>query len=725
MLQPFRKLAKFSSSPFGAKMVLIFWLVTLVLLSLFLPSAKDYAGTSSEGSVSGDRLSEIAAEVNAEEFSSDDDGIPALLVFHHEKALNAEDREKISELSKWLASEHKPAHVVSALPYHHFPAEIQNQMYSEDETTMLFHVSLERGLEASEANETLAQIRNEVEAIGLTDIQFEITGPAAIAADTTALFQNADFVLMLATIVLIFVILIAIYRSPLLAIMPLLIAGMVYGVVDRLLGLAGKNDWFAVDSSAFSIMLVLLFAIITDYSLFVFSRYKEELQKQESKYESMKEAIHHVSEPIFLSGGTVLLAMLTLFVTVFEPYNHFAPVFSVAVVIILLAGLTLIPSIFALLGRKAFWPSIPKINEKTKKQSKYWIKVSEIVTKKASLITSSLLLLLAVAAFNTTTINFSFNLMKSFPEDISSRQGFEILADHFPEGQLAPVSVILKSDEQLDLDEPFYKQVNSLRAELEKVEGVSIVSPKITEEMIAGEANLPRNFLAEEEKAIKFELILEQNPFEMEALETVQTLRELEETLLESHQFSTDNFSLHYAGQTAEQLDVKEMNERDMIFLFSSVILLLTVILIFQFKSFLLPLIMMATILLTYVASLGISWWIFENLLGYEAISYRIPVYTFIFMVALGIDYSIILISRIREQASHFAWKEAIQQGVAKTGSVIASAGLILAATFAVLMTQPLQELFLFGFTMAVGILLTTFITSTIFLPAVLMLLRK
>src|SRR5699024_2472587 len=121
------------------------------------------------------------------------------------------------------------------------------------------------------------------------------------------LFQNADIVLMLATIGLIFLILIVIYRSPLLAITPLIIAGLVYAVVDRILGLAGKYDLFSVDSSAVSIMLVLLFAVLTDYSLFVFSRYREELRKQESKYESMQEAIHHVSEPIFFSGGTVFL----------------------------------------------------------------------------------------------------------------------------------------------------------------------------------------------------------------------------------------------------------------------------------------------------------------------------------------------------------------------------------------------------------------------------------
>src|SRR5690625_4318546 len=236
-------------------------------------------------------------------------------------------------------------------------------MNSEDETTFIFNVAMKDGIDSDEANEALDTIRDKVDAIGLDDLQFEVTGPAGISADTIALFKNADFVLMIATIGLIFIILIVIYRSPLLAIMPLLIAGIVYGVVDRILGLAGKNEWFPVDGSAVSIMLVLLFAVLTDYSLFVFSRYREELRKRESKYEAMDEAIYHVSEPIFFSGGTVLLAMLTLFTTVFEPYNHFAPVFSMAVVVILIAGLTLIPSIFALMGRRAFWLFIPKVEE--------------------------------------------------------------------------------------------------------------------------------------------------------------------------------------------------------------------------------------------------------------------------------------------------------------------------------------------------------------------------
>src|SRR5699024_5549566 len=227
--------------------------------------------------------SEVAKEVLDKEFPTDE-GMPALLVFYDEGKLTDTHREKITELSEWFESEDKPDYVASALPYHMFPEEIQDQMYSEDGTTLIFNIAMEDGIESNEANEALDEIRKKVSSIGLEDLQFEITGPAGISADTIALFQNADFVLMLATIALIFIILIVIYRSPLLAITPLIIAGIVYGVVDRILGLAGKNQWFPVDGSAVSIMLVLLFAVLTDYSLFVFSRYREELRKRESKY---------------------------------------------------------------------------------------------------------------------------------------------------------------------------------------------------------------------------------------------------------------------------------------------------------------------------------------------------------------------------------------------------------------------------------------------------------
>ncbi|MFE8698342.1 MMPL family transporter [Cytobacillus sp. FJAT-53684] len=724
MLKPFRQLVNYTSSQKGVKVTILAWIFAVVLLSIFAPSAKEFEVNSKEGSMDGNKPSEIAQQILIEQFPSTD-GLPALLVFHRDGKISEQDMDKIKELSEWLGSDEKPKQIISTLPFHTLPPNVQKQMYSENESTLLINLSLEPDLESSETLAVMETIKEKVKAINMEGMQFEITGPAGISADTVSLFKSADFVLMLATVALIFILLIIIYRSPLLAITPLIIAGIVYGVVDRILGIAGKNEWFTIDSSAVSIMLILLFAVLTDYSLFVFSRYREELKKQESKYASMQEAISHVSEPIVFSGGTILLAMLTLFVTIFKPYNHFAPVFSVAVIVILIAGLTLIPSIFALMGRKAFWPFIPKVEKEKNTKSGIWFAISKQVMKKPGLLSGILLIILLIGVFNFTSIQYSFNLLKSFPEDMPSRQGFELLEENYPAGQLAPVTVLIQSEEEFPMDAAFFNKVNQLVTKLSDESNIVSATPIIQDEMMKDQQMQPRNYLAETHKTVRLQFILDSNPYEKEALDTIQRLRDSEVSLLKDSGFSTADVKLHFAGQSAQQLDVNHMNQRDMIVLFSLVTVLLTIILGFQTKSFLMPILMMATILLSFFSTMGFGWWIFKHLMGYDAISYRLPVYAFVFMVALGIDYNIMLVSRIKEEATKLPWKEAVGKGVAITGGVISSAGLILAATFAVLMTQPLQELFLFGFTMAFGILLDTFLIRGVFLPSILILTGK
>jgi len=724
MFNPLQRLVKFSSSKRGAKVVLLLWIAAVIVLSIFAPSSKDYSVSSKEGSVKNDTPSAIANQVIKEQFPSKE-GLTGLLVFHRDDKLTDKDREKITEVSQWLSSEEKPKYVESTLPFHQFPKPVQDQMFSKDGTTLLLNFTLKEGSDSHDANATIKVMNDKLTQLKLGTLQAEITGPAGISSDTISIFQNADFVLMLATIVLIFVLLLVIYRSPLLAVIPLVIAAIVYQVVDRVLGLGGKNDWFVLDSSAISIMLVLLFAVLTDYSLFIFSRYREELKNFSSKYSAMGEAIHHVSEPILFSGGTVLLSVLTLFTTVFMPYNHFAPVFSVAVVFILIAGLTLIPSIFALMGRKAFWPFIPKADEKPKEKAGFWTKVSKQVMKHPAVIAGILLITLLAGAFNTTSIQYSFNIMKSFPDELSSRQGFELLEKHYPAGQLAPVTVILTSDEHIALDEKFLTNVKSLEDHLKNIDGVDSISQGLTEEMIKDPKKLPRGFIGEDKKTVKMQIVLKDNPYDSDALKTVQKLRDQEGNILSKSGFSSSSYHLQYAGQTAEQLDIRAMNQRDMVILFSLVTVLITIMLALQTRSILMPLIMMATILLSYVATLGFGWIIFHDIMGYDSISYRLPVYTFVFMVALGVDYNIMLVSRIKEEAQKFSWKEAVGSGVALTGGVISSAGIILAATFAVLITQPLQELFLFGMIMALGVLMDTFLVRGMLLPSILILVKK
>ncbi|MCJ8013089.1 MMPL family transporter [Paenibacillus sp. KQZ6P-2] len=709
----------FVSSRKGAWTVLISWIVIILILSLAAPSSKPYAVNSGEGSVHNDTPSTVAQQIMDEHFPTKD-GLTALLVFHDPNKISDADRTVISDISKWLSSADKPQYVSAALPFHQPPKNVQDKMLSEDQTTMILNVSLQKDLQSSENYDTMQQIRDHVKDMNTGSLQMEITGPAGIASDTTTLFKNADFVLMLATIVLILVILIVIYRSPLLAVMPLIISGMVYMVVDHIIGLGGKYGWFVVEKQSLSIMMILLFAVLTDYCLFIIARFREELRKTE-KHEAMKQALTHVAEPILFSGGTVLMAMIILFTAIFKPYNHFAPVFSIAMVIILIGGVTLIPALFTLLGRKAFWPFVPKVGPdqaKSKKEST-WNKIGSFVTRKPAFTAGVLLVLLLASSVNLFGMKYSFNLMKSFPENISSRQGFEILEQQFPPGQLAPVTVLLKADHPINVDDKFVKQVASLSDKLKSEGRISSISPVITPEQ-AGGVQLPEKMLSESGQVVKLQLTLEDNPYDPVALDKVAQLRRDSSNLLKDSGFSPEQYSLHFAGQTAEQLDVRIMNQRDTIVLFIFITLFISVMLTFQARSIKMAATMILTMLLSYAGTMGLGWLIFHEFMGYDSVSYRLPVYTFVFLIALGVDYNIMLVSRIREEAKKYEWKEAVKRGVSLTGGVISSAGIILAATFCVLITQPLQELFLFGILMAMGILIDTFLVRGMMLPAIL-----
>jgi len=728
MFKPLHAITRFASSPKGAKITLVCWLLLVVILAGVAPGAKQYSISAGEGGIGNDKPAEVAKQLLDERFPSKD-GLTALLVFHADQPITPEQTAKIAELSEWLVSADKPQHVANALPFHQLPPPVQEQLFSEDHTTLLLSAALEKDIDSSASFDTLKQIREHFDTAAISGVTLDITGPAGISADTISLFKNADFVLMLATVVLILIILIAIYRSPLLAIIPLAIAAFVYEAVDKLLGLGAKAGWLTIDKQALSIMMILLFAVLTDYCLFIFSRYREELRHTESKYEAMQKAMLHVAEPILFSGGTVLMAVLLLFLAVFKPYHYFAPVFSVTLVVILIAGLTLIPALFALVGRKAFWPFVPKQQETTAAAASsnpagMWEKIGAFVTRKPGVTAVLLLIPLIAGAVNISTMKFSFNLLKSFPENISSRQGFEVLEQKFPKGQLAPITVVLDLKNEATPDAELMKKLAALTDSFKKLSDVNSVKPDITAD--ADPAVLVKSgALSEQKNAIKLQLVLKDNPYDTAALDFMQKLRGDAKQMLQDSGFDTANATLHYAGQTAEQLDVRGMNAKDTVILFSLIALAITVMLAFQTRSVTLPIYMILTILLSYAATIGLGWFVFHSILGYEGISYRIPVYTFVFLVALGVDYNIMLVSRIREEASKHPWRTAVSRGVALTGGVISSAGLILAATFGVLITQPLQELFLFGVMMAAGVLIDTFLVRGMLLPAILVLVHK
>lgn len=708
------------SSRKGAKVSLIVWLVAAVLISGLSAGANEYAVNVNGGDLPEQAKSVIAGK-ELKRYFPDEGGTPALLVFHHQDGLKSDDLKQVGEMSKYLHSDDAPDTIKEAPPYHQLPKPAQQSFLSKDKTTLVLPVILKDGLEMSDINETVTQFKEKGDSFLSGSTELKITGPAGIASDTIAIFSNADLVLLFSTIGLILILLIVIYRSPLLAVIPLLVSGIVYQVMDRFLGFSAKSGWFELDSQSVSIASILLFAALTDYSLLVFSRFREELKKRENKYEAMSEAMKHVWEPIFFSGGTVLAAMLVLFIADYKPYHSFAPVFSITMAIILVAGLTLVPSLFALFGRKAFWPSIPKVGDPEIKKDSIWSRVGRFVIRKPGIISIVMVAVLALFALNMTQTQYSFNLIKSFPEDMNSRVGFELLEDHYSKGDLAPTTLLLTGSEKLH-----HKELLALRDVLEKQEGVKRVTTDL-EPAHGGAVAVMKNgeIVSEDGKAARIQLTFKDNPYDQSSLDHLESIQTHSDDILRKSGLSPENHTLQFAGETARQVDVRELNESDTKWVILFVTLLITVLLGVQTRSLVAPLYMIATILLSYGAAMGLSTFIFDKIFDLPEMSYRIPLYTFVFLVALGVDYNIMLVSRIREENNHLELKEAISRGVSMTGGVISSAGVILAATFGVLMTQPILELFMFGFAVGLGILMDTFLVRGLLLPSVITLLGK
>ncbi|QNK60268.1 MMPL family transporter [Paenibacillus sp. PAMC21692] len=680
-------------------LIVMAWLLLAGLLSVVADSSKEQTSPITNHGLPEHRQS-VQAQKLVDRYFPSDEGIPLFVVLSRDTAFTEQEIMDYSVfVEKVLESrELKAIHVAE------LPPSARQSFVAEDAKTFFVPGFLTADLDSHAVMELLDAMKADTLAGLPSDVQLDYTGPAGIMADTSKVFSSADVVLILATVAIIFLILIVIYRSLLLAILPLIGAGIAYAIVDRLLGLMGQLDLFVIEKQALSIMMVLLFAVITDYSLLLFSRFKENLLEGLSVHDAMKLAVRNVTEPILFSGGTVLMSMLTLFFASFESYRNFAPVFAIAVGVMIAAGLTLMPALFALAGTKAFWPfRIEKHRAKPVEQT-YWGRFSLFVTTNPKKSLAAVMLVLAIGIAMISPIKYTFNLLDSFPREMSSVKGYQKLSDAFSAGDVSPGTLIVESSENLSAE-----QLRRLAVVLKEREGVaSVHTPQLSDQS---------------EKVAKLTLVPTHNPYTDKSFMTTNTILADQEALLQDS--GIKDAKLWIAGDTAVNSDTKAVSAFDEQIVMMIVALLILFMLLLQTRSWIMPIYMLATILLSYGAALGITVFVFQNMLGYEGLSYRIPLYTFLFIVALGVDYSIMLVARIREEQKTRSYTEAVRMGLAKTGGVISSAGFILAATFTVLMTQPVVELRAFGFAVAAGVLLDTFLVRPIALPALMMLIRQ
>ena len=518
---------------------------------------------------------------------------------------------------------------------------------------------------------------------GIPDsMQVKVTGPAGFSADASAAFEGINSTLLLATVALVFFLLVLIYRSPIFWVLPLA-AVLVAEAVVRGLGYLLAEAGVVINGQTGGILLVLVFGAGTDYALLITARYREELLRTEDKHEAMQVALVRAGPAILASAGTVVAALLCLSFASVNSISGLGPVGAMGVAVAAAAMLTLLPGLLLVGGRRAFWPYVPRYGSPRRRERGVWERLGSWIERRHRLVWMGSAAALAVLALGALTLDDSLTTANSFRGSVESVQGQSLIEESFPAGASAPTTVLVRDRAKT-------------RAALEAAraaDGVASVGPP--------EYGTP---------GARFDVTLTSDPFGKEAFAAIPDLRA---TLR-----NAAGNSVLVGGPTAEEADLRAAVERDTKLLVPLVLLVVFAILVALLRSVVAPVVLTATVVLSFFAALGGSLLLFELFADFPGEDPSYPLFAFIFLVALGVDYNIFLMARVREEAHRLPTKEAMLKGLAVTGGVITSAGVVLAGTFSVLAVLPLVALTQIGITVAFGVLLDTFVVRSILVPA-------
>ena len=523
-----------------------------------------------------------------------------------------------------------------------------------------------------------------------------VTGPAGLLGDLFGAFGSIDSTLLLTTLAVVAVILIVVYRSPVLWIIPLLSALFALSTAGGIVYLLAKADIIDVDGQSQGILSVLVIGAATDYALLLIARYREELHHHENRFDAMRTAYKGVWEPILASGSTVAIALLVLLFSQLTNTAGLGPIGAIGIVVSMITILTLLPALLLLFGRWIFWPRVPQNDGDDHVLEGMWSKVGDSIgrnPRKAWIITGSVLLIFAFAS--TTLKADGIGTVDTFTGKPESVVGQKLLLKHFPGGEGDPTQVVVSAD-----------KIEAVTAALTGAPGVSSITPALDGLPIPGKPAPAVKIV--DNKAI-LNVTLDTAPDSVEAGNDIPELRRLAK--------EADSTAL-IGGTSAVYYDVRQANDRDNKTIIPIILLVITLILGVLLRSILSAIVLLGTVVLSFFATLGVSALVFNHVFGFAGGDNSFPLFAFIFLVALGIDYNIFLMSRVREESQKIGTRAGVIKGLTVTGSVITSAGIVLAATFAVLGLLPLVPLAQLGFAVAFGVLLDTIIVRSILVPA-------
>ncbi|MFI5925371.1 MMPL family transporter [Micromonospora sp. NPDC051543] len=569
---------------------------------------------------------------------------------------------------------------------------------SPDGTVALVAVPLDTSGGQEDVTARVAELRDALS--DLPDpLAAEVTGAPALTADLSSVFEGADVTLLAVTAAVVALLLLITYRSPFLWIVPLVVVAateqLTLRAVDTIVPAVGIN---LQQGQVTGIASVLVFGAATDYALLLIARYREELRREQDRFAAMRAALRRTAEPILASGGTVVLGVLTLLLSEQETNRALAVACATGVVFAMLSALFVLPAVLVLFGRGLFWPFVPRVGGPAR-EGRLWGRLGGLVRRRPVVVAALSTLLLVGLALGGLGIRTGLSETEQFRAAPEAVTGAQTLARAFPAGSTQPVAVLTTP-----------AAVRAVTDVAAAVPGVASARPGDAGQAVA-----------------QVDVVLDAEPGTPASDRAIEALRDAVAAVPDSAPPAVSGVEppagAIVGGSVAATYDSDEANDRDLRLILPIILLLVGAVLVLLLRGLVAPVLLVLTVIASFFASLGAAWLLFDHVLDFPALDSGVLLLAFVFLVALGVDYNIFLVTRAREDARSAGTRDGMLSALRVTGGVITSAGVLLAAVFAVLGVLPLITLTQIGIIVCIGVLLDTLLVRTVLVPALAFLL--
>jgi putative drug exporter of the RND superfamily len=664
------------------------WVVMAAGVIAVAPSLSDITSADQSSFLPSSYESVRAFNLSDEAFPEQAKATASVVVKRSDgEALTADDEARVGQLAQALQAKN----IDGTSTYQTGP-----QAIAPDRSVQVISVGLDAPVpDDPKLLEAVRQLRTAIgDDLSGSDLTAGVAGDVASFVDNEDAFNSAFAIVGIATIILIIGLILVIFRSPIAALLPIVVISIVMSVTTGLVAAAGKAFDLNVSQDLQTVLLIVLFGIGTDYILFLLFRYRERLRAGDDKLTAMAVSVERVGEVITSAAGAVIVAFLVLLLASLGFFGSLGPALAIGVAVMLITSLTLIPAIVSRLGRFVFWPSKAWQHQPKGTLAR---RLGSLIGRRPALMAAGSGVLLVALAAGVLTYKADYDFSAGFPQDTESAKAAVDLQRGFAAGALAPTEAYLQTVDGSPLTD---QQVDAFVAAAAGAPGVGSVQPAQRSSVKPDVARV--------------NLLLDRNPVSNEAIELVRG--DLRDAL---HDAAPDNTRAIVGGTTAIFADINTANNRDLSVILPVAAALIALILALLLRSLVAPIYLVIAVLLNFAATLGATVYVFQGLQDKPGVTFQLPIILYLFVVAIGTDYNILMIARLREEAREGREpRDAAAVGVEHAGPTVAAAGLILAGTFGVLMIAPISFLQQMGFAVALGIVLSAFVMSMFLVPA-------